>query len=352
MPGFGPFDSYSETLIAACPVILSKPNATAGRVGSQDFQIRWRISSEYCAWVYYTPDQKYEMSLLTDQAKPGTGTKKTCILPPFVDDPRYPASSIKYIFAVHNHPFEDKLSDDDFETIVGMGLIHGFESDTNNGTARLEDISLKKISLGRLDRGLHLTLFLVLTACLRSPYPRPLPVGDDTSIRFPEFHDSPAIQVGETGAPYQLDGITLRAIMIAANDYIPPGTQEQDCLDRQEAQLYRVIRQGDIIFVSVSFNFSFCKPRAYPLDGGARYAISTDGRILRRLVGIEPDGFPREEHHGESIPVPNHLVGSSFEDIRAWMRDAGVPDAGVPVADGGVPTPDGGLSAASWDGGT
>jgi hypothetical protein len=195
-------------------------------------------------------------------------------------------------------------------------------------------------------------LILLFLSCVRSPYPAAVPVGDDRSIRFPDFHDQFAVQVGESSSPYQLDGVMLRALMIAANDYIPPGTQEQDCLYRQEAQLYRVIRQGDIIFVSVSFNSAFCKPRAYPLDGGARYAISTDGRILRRLIGIEPDGFPREEPPGEGIPVPKHLVGASYEEIRAYWQDAGVPDAGVPLVDGGVPVPDGGLAGTSRDGGT
>jgi hypothetical protein len=141
MPGFGPFDSYSDALMAACPLILSKPNATAGRVGSQDFQLRWRVSSEYCAWLYYTPDHKYEMSMLTDQAKPNLGDRKTCDLPPFVDDPRYPATSLKYIFALHNHPFEDRLSDKDIGFIANMGLIHGFETTTRDGNVRLAVIA-------------------------------------------------------------------------------------------------------------------------------------------------------------------------------------------------------------------
>ncbi|KFE69166.1 hypothetical protein DB31_7068 [Hyalangium minutum] len=114
-----------------------------------------------------------------------------------------------------------------------------------------------------------------------------------------------------------------------------------------------MIRQGDIIFVSVSFNFSFCRPTIWALDDGARYAISTDGRILRRLVGIEPDGFPREEPPRPSIPVPNHLVGAPFEEIRAYYRDAGIPFPGESPADGGVPVPpDGGLAGDSRDGGT
>ena len=38
MPGFGPFDSYSDALIAACPRILSKPHATAGRAQAQPYR--------------------------------------------------------------------------------------------------------------------------------------------------------------------------------------------------------------------------------------------------------------------------------------------------------------------------
>jgi hypothetical protein len=142
MPDFGPFDSYSDAVMAACPLILSKPNATAGRVGSQDFQLRWRISSEYCAWLYYTPDHKYEMSMLTDQHRPDPGNnKKTCLLPPVVDDPRYPPDSLKYIFALHNHPYTDKLSKYDVNTIVNLGMIHGFESETGTGKIRLAIIA-------------------------------------------------------------------------------------------------------------------------------------------------------------------------------------------------------------------
>lgn len=231
----------------------------------------------------------------------------------------------------------------------------------------MEGSSLKKASFTcRLGRGL--VLLISLSACLRSPHPSPVPVGNDTSIRFPDFSDQRPIVLGETGGPYQLDGVTLRALMIAANDYIPPGTQEQDCLDRQEAQLYRVIRQGDIIFVSVSFNFfSSCQPKAYPLDGGARYAISTDGRILRRLVGIEPDGFPREEPEGKGVPVPPSKLGSTDSpprwdllppSIRRKLQDAGTaptPPAPTPAPsmppDGGVPEMDGGLPGGAHDGG-
>jgi hypothetical protein len=142
MPGFGPFDSYSDALMAACPLILSKPNATAGRVGSQDFQLRWRGSSEYCAWLYYTPDHKYEMSMLTDQSTSDPLSRwKNCNLPPFVDDPRYPPGSLKYIFALHNHPFEDILSKKDIRFIVEMGQLHGFKVATKGRTVQLAVIA-------------------------------------------------------------------------------------------------------------------------------------------------------------------------------------------------------------------
>jgi hypothetical protein len=142
MPGFGSFDSPSDALLAACQVILSKPNATAGRVGSQDFQLRWRISREYCAWLYYTPEHKYEMTMLTDQSRADDlNNRRSCVLPRLIDDKRYPPDSLKYIFALHNHPFEATLSDDDIRTIVSRGLEHGFEVDTKGGKIRLSIIA-------------------------------------------------------------------------------------------------------------------------------------------------------------------------------------------------------------------
>lgn len=64
MPGFGPFSNFSDALLAACPLILGKPHAMAGRPTDENFRLRWKLSQEYCAWLYYTPDDKYEMSML------------------------------------------------------------------------------------------------------------------------------------------------------------------------------------------------------------------------------------------------------------------------------------------------
>jgi hypothetical protein len=72
-------------------------------------------------------------------------------------------------------------------------------------------------------------------------------------------------------------------ILVLASD------KERSCGNRQEAQRYRVIRQGNIIFVRIDEDTAFCGGGYLSLDSGAKYAISTDGRILRRLVDGEPE---------------------------------------------------------------
>ncbi|REG34396.1 hypothetical protein ATI61_103290 [Archangium gephyra] len=147
MPGFESFDSASDALLAACPRILSRPNATAGNVDAQDFRLRWRMSSEYCAWLYHTPNQKYAMSMLTDQSRSDDlDRKKSCVLPNYVDDPRYPPSSIKYVFALHNHPYAATLSDNDIQDIVAKGRIHGFQFEALNAKNKKEQVKLAVIA--------------------------------------------------------------------------------------------------------------------------------------------------------------------------------------------------------------
>lgn len=121
---FGPFDNFADALIEACSVVLSKPHATVRHI--QDSDLALRVSSEYCAWVYYTPDHKYEMSMITDQSDPGDSLmgRKSCKLPAFVDDRRYPPGSLKYIFALHNHPFGGPLSLIDMRKIIELANTH------------------------------------------------------------------------------------------------------------------------------------------------------------------------------------------------------------------------------------
>ncbi|MFP2932071.1 hypothetical protein ACLESO_44285 [Pyxidicoccus sp. 3LG] len=141
MPDFGPFSSFSDALMAACPLILEKPHATAGSPSAQDFRLRWQLSKEYCAWLYYTPAHQYEMSMLATDAVQGDSRKRSCALPPVVDDRRYPPDSLGYLFVLHNHPFEDTISDPDIRYIVSMAAIHGLEVKTRTGSVPLSIVA-------------------------------------------------------------------------------------------------------------------------------------------------------------------------------------------------------------------
>jgi hypothetical protein len=83
------------------------------------------------------------MSMLTDVSKPDdrvTG-KTSCLLPQYVNDPRYASDSLEYVFALHNHPFNRPLSQIDFHFIEEMAGHHGWEAMTRNGTVRLAVIA-------------------------------------------------------------------------------------------------------------------------------------------------------------------------------------------------------------------
>jgi hypothetical protein len=198
---------------------------------------------------------------------------------------------------------------------------------------------------------LPLLLIASLWGCVRSPSPAPVRVEEDTSIHFPQFFDRAAVEVGAQGAPYELDGVTLRALAIAANDFLPPGNKNRPCEYRQEAQHYRVLRQGDIIFIYILPDYEYCgDPR--PLDGGARYAISTDGRILRRLFDGEPEEplQPIDLDAGGWVPA-RPGVPSGYDELLKTppsrppeRRDGGAdaplslpPPAPAPAPDGGLP---------------
>lgn len=143
MRNFGPFKAYADALKAACPLILSKPYATVSHLQQSDPQLARRAATEYCAWLYYTPEDTYEMSMLADQARPDdlvTGLR-SCVLPAFVNDPRYPAGSLKHIFALHNHPFGTRLSATDLRFIEAMANVHEWEVMTKSGNIRLSIIA-------------------------------------------------------------------------------------------------------------------------------------------------------------------------------------------------------------------
>jgi hypothetical protein len=215
-------------------------------------------------------------------------------------------------------------------------------------------------------RNLAIWTLIFSSGCLLFPGSQPASREEDESIRFPDFRERFATIVGEQGQPYDLDGVTLQAITIAATDFIPSSAKDQQCELRQESHRYRVIRQGNIIFVSIYANPAACGGKLLMLDWGAKYAISTDGRILRRLFDGEPEDLSPDvsEQEPRGTPVPDSLVGSTHWGKAdptlpsAWF-DGGTrrptsespptpspasdsPDAGSPGSDGGAQAPDGG----------
>lgn len=137
MPGFGSFDAYWDALLAACPLILSQRGANAGNRGDTSFDMRWRVSTEYCAWLYYTPDSKYELSRLVESTSPippDNQGERGCTLPAFVEDNRYPANRLKHLYILHNHPgTPTNISEKDITAVVNAAKIHGAFVETREG---------------------------------------------------------------------------------------------------------------------------------------------------------------------------------------------------------------------------
>jgi hypothetical protein len=180
-------------------------------------------------------------------------------------------------------------------------------------------------------RSILLAVAMGISSCVRPSWPPPAPIEDNQSIRFPRFFGKPAVEVGKRTVPYELEGVVLKAIMIAMNDYVHPEGRDPICWGSPEAHRYRVIRKENIIFVRVDEDLEACGLQYISVDSGATYAISTDGRILRRffdggpnkLLNIyEPDddaqesGAPSMQHDGGAAPtnsVPSDALPSVLD---------------------------------------
>jgi hypothetical protein len=112
--------------------------------------------------------------------------------------------------------------------------------------------------------------------CVRK---REQPKYQDMSVRLPEFDSKLSLDVN-------LDGYTLQAIRIAANDFLNADPTGLPCEDKQVSHQYKAVRQGDVIFVRIDFKPENCGKTLGMLDAGITYAIDVYGRILRR----ESDG--------------------------------------------------------------
>ncbi|MBN9685302.1 MULTISPECIES: hypothetical protein [unclassified Corallococcus] len=185
-----------------------------------------------------------------------------------------------------------------------------------------------------------LLLGLVAAGCARAFVAGTDPVEDDRSIVFPQFFEQAPLQVGTADQPVVLDGAVLRALTLAADDYLPPDRPDMPCTERRTSHVFRVIQSEDIVFVRIDVDPLACVGSRPGLDSGGRYAISRDGRILRRLLdGMEPyvpvaDGGVMEKADPGVSPSfdPDRPHPLPFMDSRdaGALLDTGTPDAQAP----------------------
>lgn len=154
-------------------------------------------------------------------------------------------------------------------------------------------------------RNIFSLMLISLMSCARPQGAPAELMHEESSIVFPEFHGSPTIVMGEHGKTYALDGVMLRALMVAANDFIPPAAEARPCWASVEAHEFQVIRQADRVFVSIYVDPTHCGYQVAMLDAGAKYAISADGRILRRVLGSAT---------GAPASAPNPDAGKVFRE--------------------------------------
>lgn len=110
---------------------------------------------------------------------------------------------------------------------------------------------------------------------------------------------------------HEVDGVVLKAIMIAAKDYLRPSAEEAGpCWGSPEAHQYRVIRQENVIFVRIDENLEACGLQYISVDTGAEYAISTEGRILRRIYDGEPRSFSSPSKADAGVPMESPTLVS------------------------------------------
>lgn len=175
-----------------------------------------------------------------------------------------------------------------------------------------------------------LMLLATLAACASFPFLGSREIEEDLSVRIPPFPPDATT----------LDGPTLQAMRVAADDFASRPGPRVACEDSQFAYVFRAFRQGDIIFVRISHSPNAQCPHSV-LDGGAVYAIRLDGRILRRL----PDGYPDPAEpppgawRGERLLEDGGLALPPGDGGRTWippwerLHDAG--PAGDAGRDGG-----------------
>ncbi|WP_338278338.1 hypothetical protein [Corallococcus caeni] len=81
--------------------------------------------------------------MLTDRSSPDdlVSGKRSCILPAEVSDARYAPGELKYIFALHNHPFGGPPSPGDLRFTDEMARLHAWAIETKDSKVLLSIIA-------------------------------------------------------------------------------------------------------------------------------------------------------------------------------------------------------------------
>ncbi|KFE63204.1 hypothetical protein DB31_2797 [Hyalangium minutum] len=184
------------------------------------------------------------------------------------------------------------------------------------------------------------------------------PADEVPSIKVPQLLGVKATPVGVQDTLYRLDGTTVRALAIATQDFFSSSGQGKECWQNAGGHRYELFQQEGITFVHISADLVNCWQEFAPMDYGVTYAISAEGRILRRISSGEPDDpyrLPVLDSGGATVPQDKDLSGmlgstsgsSHIAIPLSWLdggspppRGAFVPSSSIP--DGG-PRPDGGL---------
>src|SRR5690349_20926696 len=105
------------------------------------------------------------------------------------------------------------------------------------------------------------SLCLLVTGCARNHCamfmswfgcgPSQAVLAEDKTIEFPQFYETKTIDVEEGGGIFRLDGVTLRAVRIAADDFLPLWRGTTSCQETQVAHRYRVIRRARVVFIYI-----------------------------------------------------------------------------------------------------
>ncbi|AFE03311.1 hypothetical protein COCOR_00166 [Corallococcus coralloides DSM 2259] len=173
---------------------------------------------------------------------------------------------------------------------------------------------------------------LLLAGCLRSTPTRDAWT-NDTSIEFPRFFEQPAVEAGVDGSTVELSGSVLRALEVAAADFLGPQDANTPCVDRRESHRYRVVQRQGVIFIRIDEDPRACGLTVPALHSGAQYAVGSDGRLLRRLRDGEPDESRVPTDAGPGTLVPTSEVGRSFDPPDGSMP-LPFPDAGTGARQG------------------